>query len=56
MLTVTIPDYEGFNEETQEFVNVKGTTLQLEHSLISLKKWEQRWHIPFLNKKGEEKT
>lgn len=54
MLTVTIPDYEGFNEETQEFVNVKGTTLQLEHSLISLKKWEQKWHIPFLGK--DEKT
>lgn len=49
MLTVTIPDYEGFNEETQEFVNVKGATIQLEHSLISLKKWEQKWHIPFLD-------
>lgn len=55
MLTVTIPDYEGFNEETQEFVNVKGATIQLEHSLISLKKWEQKWHVPFLDNK-EKKT
>lgn len=54
MLTVTIPDYEGFNEETQEFITVKGATLQLEHSLISLKKWEQKWHIPFLDKKIEK--
>lgn len=54
MLTVTIPDYEGFNQETQEFISVKGATLQLEHSLISLKKWEQKWHVPFLQ--NENKT
>lgn len=48
MLTVTIPDYEGFDQNTQEFTTVKGATLQLEHSLISLKKWEQKWHKPFL--------
>lgn len=54
MLTVTIPDYEGFNNETQEFITVKGATLQLEHSLISLKKWEQKWHIPFLDKKTQK--
>lgn len=57
MLTVTIPDYEGFNNDTQEFVKVKGGTLQLEHSLISLKKWEQKWHIPFLTaEKTQEQT
>lgn len=58
MLTVTIPDYEGFNNEAQEFVSIKGATLQLEHSLISLKKWEQKWHIPFLqtNNKTHEQT
>lgn len=55
MLTVIIPDYEGFDEKTQEFITVKGATLQLEHSLISLKKWEQKWHIPFLDK-NKEKT
>lgn len=58
MLMVTIPDYEGFNQNTQEFITVKGTTLQLEHSLISLKKWEQKWHVPFLstNDKTKEQT
>lgn len=54
MLTVTIPDYNGFDEETQEFVTIKGATLQLEHSLISLKKWEQKWHIAFLDKKTQK--
>lgn len=53
MLTVTIPAYEAFNEQTQEFINIKKTTIQLEHSLISLKKWEQRWHKPFLADKSK---
>lgn len=58
MLTVTIPDFEGFDDNTQQFITVKGQTLQLEHSLISLKKWEQKWHKPFLedNQKTLEET
>lgn len=35
MLTIKIPDREWFNDATQEFITVKGTTLQLEHSLVS---------------------
>lgn len=54
MLEVIIPEqhYEGWSEKLQEFirVDVKETRLQLEHSLISLKKWEQKWHKPFLGK------
>lgn len=54
MLTIKIPDREWFNDSTQEFITVKGTTLQLEHSLVSLSKWEAKWNTPFLSK--EEKT
>ncbi len=54
MLTIKIPDREWFNDATQEFITVKGTTLQLEHSLVSLSKWEAKWNVPFLSK--EEKT
>lgn len=54
MLTIKIPDREWFNDITQEFITVKGTTLQLEHSLVSLSKWEAKWNVPFLSK--EEKT
>lgn len=54
MLTIKIPDREWFNDVTQEFMTVKGTTLQLEHSLVSLSKWEAKWNIPFLSK--DEKT
>lgn len=54
MLTIKIPDREWFNDATQEFITVKGTTLQLEHSLVSLSKWEAKWNTPFLSK--EKKT
>lgn len=51
MLQVIIPSRELFNEESQEFITVKGGTLQLEHSLVSLSKWESKWCKPFLNSK-----
>jgi hypothetical protein len=54
MLTVTIPATELFNDETQKFINTKETTLTLEHSLVSLSKWEQKFEKPFLGK--EDKT
>ena len=55
MLKITIPAVEGFDERTQEFVSLsKEQTLQLEHSLVSLSKWESKWCKPFLKK--EDKT
>lgn len=58
MLTITIPDVEMFNENAGEdesqFYILKGQTLRLEHSLVSLAKWEAEWEKPFLSK--EEKT
>jgi hypothetical protein len=58
MLQIVIPDAELWNEQTQEFIPLKGQTLQLEHSLVSLTKWESKWHKPFLSKeeKSEEET
>lgn len=49
MKEIHIPACEGFDSEKQEFVNIEDTTLKLEHSLISLKKWEQHWHVSFLD-------
>ena len=54
MLKLKIPDIDVFDNDLQEFVNIKGCTIQLEHSLISLHRWEQKWNVPFLTKK--EKT
>lgn len=54
MLRVIIPDDELWDERNQEFIPMKGQTLQLEHSLVSLSKWESKWKKAFLSKK--EKT
>lgn len=54
MLQLTIPAKEFFDEETSMFVTTKEQTLTFEHSLISVSKWEARWHIPFFKK--EDKT
>lgn len=59
MLTINIPiSSEGWDEEKQEFVEPKTQTLQLEHSLVSLSKWESKWHKPFYSKKelSDEET
>ena len=49
MLTITIPGTESWNEEIEEFVYGKEQTLNLEHSLVSLSKWESKWHKSFLH-------
>lgn len=55
MLQITIPiSPEGWDERKEEFVDAKTVTLQLEHSLVSISKWESKWHKPFLSK--DEKT
>lgn len=54
MLKLTIPAVEQWDEIKQEFVSSKEQTLTLEHSLVSLSKWEAKWCKTFLTKK--EKT
>lgn len=54
MLNIIIPAQELFNEKTNEFYKSKEYSLTLEHSLVSISKWESKWHKPFLSK--EQKT
>lgn len=40
---------EGWDETKEEFIQEKTVTLQMEHSLVSLSKWEAKWNKPFLS-------
>lgn len=55
MLCITIPALDGWDPAKEEFVTyAKEETLQLEHSLVSLQKWESKWCKPFIS--NAEKT
>lgn len=53
MLQIVIPSSEQYDEEKQEFVYTKEYTLQLEHSLVSISKWESKWCKSFLTSKDK---
>lgn len=54
MLYITIPAIEFWDEKKSEFIVTKEQSLQLEHSLVSVSKWESKWNKVFLSDK--EKT
>lgn len=49
-LIITIPEQEFYDERSGQFIMTKKTILQLEHSLLSITKWESKWHKPYLSK------
>lgn len=54
MLTIHVPERELFDDEKQEFITTESVALKLEHSLVSIARWESKWELSFLNTK--EKT
>jgi hypothetical protein len=54
VLTIRVPGVEWFDDVKQEFIASNEVVLELEHSLVSLSKWESKWETPFLS--DAEKT
>ena len=50
MLEITIPGQEIWREDIEEFSTLPEVTIKLEHSLVSLSKWEAKYKKPFLGK------
>lgn len=58
MLTINIPSKRFWDSKNEVFINLKERSLTLEHSLVSISKWEAKWHEPFISdkKKTQEQT
>jgi hypothetical protein len=54
VLQISIAIAEGFDEATSEFVASETVVLSLEHSLVSVSKWESKWEIPFLGSEDKD--
>lgn len=54
MLEMTISEKEFYQEHTSKFIQIPECKVTLEHSLISLAKWESKWQVPFFD--GKPKT
>ena len=57
MLEITIPSQEFYDETRNEFFVPeclkKDVKIRLEHSLVSISKWESNWKKPFLTKESK---
>lgn len=53
MLVINVTTEEDFDEEGSKFIPVKTIKVELEHSLVSLSKWEEVWEKSFLNTKDK---
>lgn len=55
MLQIIVPGTELFDESTETFIRTRDTQLKLEHSLLSISKWESKWCKPFLGVNKEDR-
>ena len=54
MKTIIIPSNELYNEKENLFIEIPETKIAIEHSLVSISKWESKWHKAYLSE--NEKT
>lgn len=48
MLTITISGEDLYDEAANKFITLDDVDIELEHSLVSLSKWESKYQRPFL--------
>ena len=54
MLQIKVPiGREEWDEKNEVFILPEIRTLQLEHSLVSISKWESKWCVPFFSKRAK---
>lgn len=51
MLRITIEEDEDFDDDKNEFIIIDSVVIDLEHSLLSLSKWESKYQKSFLSSK-----
>lgn len=49
ILTIHINEDKVWDPSVKRYVHVPDTTLELKHSLLSIRMWESKWKIPFLH-------
>ena len=54
MLKIKVKGQELFNDITQEFFTINDQEIELEHSLLSVSKWEAKWHKPCLDQRKRQ--
>lgn len=52
MLQIIVKENDFFDEKTSSFIHVDEQILDLEHSLVSISKWESKWNKSFINTKN----
>lgn len=55
MLEIVVPGKEQWDEEHEMFVSSNEQVLHLEHSLVSISKWEAKWQKPFIRNERDER-
>lgn len=53
MISIKLAKSETYDATNNEFIELPEKTLHLEHSLVSISRWESKWCKPFLSKNNK---